>query len=296
MPKIVVIGESGQLAQSLRALHWPSGFTLALHGRRSLKGNLEADLLRDVLRTEGAHLVVNAAAYTAVDHAESEPQAASALNARLPQTLAAACAELDLPLVHSSTDYVFDGQKGAPYVETDAPNPLSVYGQTKLQGERAIEQAGALRRWAILRASWVVSEVGDTFPVKLLRRARAGEALRVVNDQWGCPTVASDLARAIQEVALRQLDGEGAACGLFHFCGASDMSWYGFAERVLAAAKKTGLKPPPLQAITTAELNAPARRPLYSVLSCARIRQSLGLSAVAIESDLDRMVRSILAR
>ena len=293
MPKVVVIGESGQLAQSLRALSWPAGFELAFHGRRSLRG-FEADLLGELLRAEDAGLVLNAAAYTAVDRAESEPAAAAALNAELPRALAAACRELDVPLVHVSTDYVFDGEKRSPYLETDAPNPLGVYGATKLAGDRNLERS-ELPRWAILRASWIVSEIGETFPVKILRRARTGEALRVVDDQWGCPTAASDLAKAMQAIGLRLLDGDRRAGGLFNFSGASEMSWHGFTEKLLAAAASLGLKPPALQTMSTAELKAPARRPAYSVLSCARIEQACGLSGAPIEHDVERMVRRILA-
>ncbi len=295
MATIVVIGESGQLAQSLRGLPWPPGFALSFHGRRSFQAGFDAELVGRLLQAEAAHAVLNAAAYTAVDRAESEPQAASALNAHLPRVLAAACGALDLPLVHISTDYVFDGRKGAPYVETDVPNPLSVYGRTKLEGDRNLDLSG-LRWWAILRASWVVSEIGETFIVKVLRRARAGEALRIVDDQHGCPTAASELARAMQAVALRLLDRDHAARGLFNYCGASEMSWHGLAEKTLLTAEKIGLARPPLQAIKTAELNAPAQRPAYSVLSCARIAQACGLTTTQIEDDLDRMVRSILAR
>jgi dTDP-4-dehydrorhamnose reductase len=295
VPKIVVIGESGQLAQSLRRLPWPPGFELSFRGRRSFNPDFDAGLVRDVLHAEAPHAVLNAAAYTAVDRAESEPQAAASLNAHLPQALAITCAELDIPLVHISTDYVFDGQKHAPYLETDVPNPLCIYGQTKLEGDRNLEQAGP-SRWAILRTSWVVSEIGETFLAKVLRRAQAGEPLRVVDDQWGCPTAASDLSRAMQDIVLRLLDGDRAVCRLFNFCGASQMSWHGLTDKVLAAAETVGLKRPPLQAITTAELKAPARRPAYSVLSCARIERACGLSAIAIERDLDRIVRLILAR
>jgi dTDP-4-dehydrorhamnose reductase len=238
--------------------------------------------------------VLNTAAYTAVDRAESEPEAASALNVALPRALAEACGALDIPLVHVSTDYVFDGEKRSPYLETDAPNPLSVYGATKLEGDRAIERA-APRRWAILRTSWVVSDIGETFPVKLLRRAKAGEPLRVVDDQWGCPTAASDLARAMQSVGLKLLDDEPAAVGLFNFRGATEMSWHGFAERLLGAAEEADLARPSLQAIKSADLNTPARRPAYSVLSCARIRQTLGIGGAKIEDEIERMVRHILA-
>jgi dTDP-4-dehydrorhamnose reductase len=294
VPKILVLGETGQLAQSLRALRWPAGCDLAFIGRRCLPDGAPAAGIRAALDAGKPDLVLNAAAYTAVDRAESEPEAAAVLNVALPHALAEACDALDLPLVHVSTDYVFDGEKRSPYLETDAPNPLSVYGTTKLQGDMAMERAG-LRRWAILRTSWVVSGIGETFPVKLLRRARAGEPLRVVDDQWGCPTAASDLANAMKSVGLRLLDGESSAGGLFNFRGASEMSWHGFAGRLLDAAEQAGLAKPPLHAIKTAELDAPARRPAYSVLSCARIRQTLGIAGARIEDEIERMTRRILA-
>lgn len=294
MPTILVIGESGQLAQSLRALRWPAGCDPAFAGRQRLPADVIVGV-RGAIEDRRPGLVINAAAYTAVDRAESESAAAAILNAELPRALAEICGKRDIPLVHVSTDYVFDGEKRAPYLETDPPNPLSVYGASKLAGDRAIEQAQP-RRWAILRASWVVSAIGETFPVKLLRRARAGEPLRVVEDQWGCPTAASDLARALQTVALRLLDGDAAAAGLFNFCGAAQMSWHGFAERLLDAAAAAGLRRPSLQAIKSAELNAPARRPAYSVLSCARIERDCGLAPAPIDSEIEPMVRSILAR
>jgi dTDP-4-dehydrorhamnose reductase len=206
--------------------------------------------------------------------------------------LAEGCDTRDIPLVHVSTDYVFDGEKRSPYLETDTPNPLSVYGATKLEGDLAIERT-APRRWAVLRTSWVVSGTGETFPVKLLRRAKAGEPLRVVDDQWGCPTAASDLARAMQKVGLRLMEDEIA--GVFNFRGASEMSWHGFADRLLSAAVAAGLPRPSLQAIKSADLNAPARRPAYSVLSCARIGRTFGIAGAKIEDEIERMVRDALA-
>lgn len=289
-----MIGESGQLARSLGGLRWPAGTDLAFAGRKHLPDGAPAAGIRALLDDRRPALVFNAAAYTAVDRAESELRAAAALNADLPRALAKACGALDIPLVHVSTDYVFDGEKRVPYLETDRPNPLGVYGVSKLEGDVAIEHAG-LRRWAILRASWVVSAIGETFPMKLLRRAKAGEPLRVVDDQWGCPTAASDLARALQTVALRLLDGDAAAGGLFNFCGAAQMSWHGFAARLLDAAEAAGLARPPLLAIKSADLNAPAKRPAYSVLSCARIDHALGIAGAAIEDEIERMVRQILA-
>lgn len=289
-----MIGESGQLARSLGSLRWPQGCVLEFVGRRRLP--LDPVLgSRVAVEDLKPALVLNAAAYTAVDRAENEPEAASALNAALPRALAQACGALDIPMVHVSTDYVFDGEKRSPYLETDAPNPVSVYGATKLGGDLAIERAG-LRRWAILRTSWVVSDIGETFPVKLLRRAKAGEPLRVVDDQWGCPTAASDLARALQTVGLRLLDDGAAARGLFNFCGAAQMSWHGFAAKLLDAVEKAGLRRPALQPINSAELNAPARRPAYSVLDCTRIAQAYGLAPAPIDSEIEPMAKGILAR
>ena len=292
MPKILVIGETGQLARSLAALRWPAGFDLVFAGRRHLPDGAPAAGIQAALDAEKPALVLNTAAYTAVDRAESERAAATALNVELPRVLAEGCDTRDIPLVHVSTDYVFDGEKRSPYLETDAPNPLSVYGATKLEGDLAIERT-APRRWAVLRTSWVVSGTGETFPVKLLRRAKAGEPLRVVDDQWGCPTAASDLAHAMQKVGLRLMEDEIA--GVFNFRGASEMSWHGFADQLLSAAVAAGLPRPSLQAIKSADLNAPARRPAYSVLSCARIGQTFGLAGAKIEDEIERMVRDALA-
>lgn len=294
MPRILVIGESGQLAQSLRGSRWPAGCDLTFAGRRQLPAGAPASGLRALLDASKPALVLNAAAYTAVDRAEREPQAAAALNADLPRALAEACNTRDLPLVHVSTDYVFDGEKCAPYLETDAPNPLGVYGATKLEGDAAIERSG-LRRWAILRASWVVSEIGETFPVKLLRRARTGADLRVVDDQTGCPTSAHALARAMQNIGLRLLDRDDASRGLFNYCGLEAMSWFDFAERILANAARHGLRAPPLHRIASAQLAAPARRPANSALSCAKIVAQCGIEPESCGPAIERMVPAILA-
>jgi dTDP-4-dehydrorhamnose reductase len=293
VPRILVIGESGQLARSLAGLSWPAGHDIAFVGRRRLPSD-PIPGVRAAIEALNPDLVLNAAAYTAVDRAESEPAAAAALNAALPRALAEACDACDIPLVHVSTDYVFDGEKGAPYLEGDAPNPLSVYGASKLQGDRAIEGA-APRRWAILRSSWVVSEIGETFPVKLLRRARTGAELRVVDDQTGCPTSAHALARTMQDIGLRLLDRDDAARGLFNYCGLEAMSWFDFAGRILAEAARHGLQLPPLQRIASAQLAAPARRPTNSALSCAKIAAQCGIEPEGCAPAIERMVPAILA-
>jgi dTDP-4-dehydrorhamnose reductase len=288
VPNIVIIGESGQLAQSLRRLAWPRGYVLEFFGRRRL-------FSPDVATAMRADLILNAAAYTAVDRAQSDAAEAKSLNADLPASLAAICAARAIPLVHVSTDYVFDGEKRTPYLETDAPNPLSIYGATKLDGDREVEQA-RLQHWAILRASWVISEIGETFPVKILRRARQGEAVRVVDDQRSCPTAARDLAHAMQQIGQRLLDRDPAATGLFNFCGATPMTWHGLAEALLAAAEQAGVPRVPLQAISSAALNAPARRPAYSILSCGHIRRQCDIAQPEIDIQIERIVRAILAR
>lgn len=295
MPKVLIIGESGQLAQSLKMLHWPTNHRLAFHGRRALGSNVDPDRVRDLVQAENPHLVLNAAAYTAVDRAESEPAAALTLNAALPHALATACAALDIPLVHVSTDYVFDGGKIGSYDEADTPSPLNVYGSTKLAGDRHIERVAA-GFWAILRTSWVFSEIGDSFPVKLLRRARAGEVLRVVDDQIGCPTPASELARAMQAIGDRLLDRDPDAHGLFNCCGAAAMSWHGFADRLLQAAEARGLARAPLQPIPSGQFRTAARRPRNSVLNCARIERQCGLRPADPAEEVTRITRAILAR
>lgn len=293
MPTIAIIGERGQLAQSLGGLAWPQDCTLAFVGRRHVPAG-DSHAIAAAAAALNPDLLLNAAAFTGVDRAESEPDAAAALNAELPRRLAKLAGRLSIPLVHVSSDYVFDGEKRAPYLETDAPNPLGVYGATKLDGDRAIADA-RLQRWAILRSSWVMSEIGETFAVKILRRARRGEALRVVDDQLGCPTAAGDLARAMQAIGLKLLDGDANAVGLFNFCGASAMTWHALTDQLLHAAGAGGVKRPALRAIASAELDAPARRPRYSVLDCGLIAKIHGIQPAPIESWIDPMVRSILA-
>ncbi len=300
MAAILILGESGQLATALRALHWPAGMQVSSLGRRGLgaPGAAPIAAAAAIQRTR-PHLVLNAAAYTAVDRAEAEPALAHALNAELPLAVAQACAGLGIPLLHVSTDYVFDGEKATAYLETDPANPLSVYGASKLAGDLNLESVAAAqpwRCWAILRSSWVFSDIGDSFAAKLLGRARAGEVLRVVDDQTGCPTTARALAEAMQAVGLRLLDGEQEAAGLFNFCGARAMTWHGFARRLLDAADSAGITAPPLLPVASADYPMAARRPRRSVLDCGKIARHCGLTPRAIDDELDRIVRAILAR
>lgn len=295
MTDVLILGETGQLARALRGLDWPAGFRVSSLGRRDLisPGDPGGAARAAILRAR-PHLVLNAAAYTAVDRAEAEPALAAAVNADLPLAIARACSDLGSPLIHVSTDYVFDGSKKGAYVETDAPNPLGVYGRTKFAGDRNIEQHCSAP-WAILRTSWVFSAAADSFPAKLLLRARKGEALRVIDDQIGCPTPAAALAAAMQAIGLRLLDGESAARGLFNYCGARAMSWHGFAALIVEAAVAAGLARPELHAIHSGQFPSAARRPANSVLDCGKIKRQCGLDPAPIDAAIEAAVRSILA-
>jgi dTDP-4-dehydrorhamnose reductase len=293
---ILILGETGQLARALVALKWPSGFTVRVAGRKELgspgaPGATASSMIAEMRPA----LVLNAGAYTAVDRAETERALALAINAEQPRAVAEACARLQAPLVHVSTDYVFDGSLGRPYTEDDPPTPINVYGETKLAGDRHIASQPGLR-WAILRTSWVFSAAEDAFPAKILARAMAGETLRVVDDQVGCPTPAASLAEAMQKIGFLLLERDGAAQGLFNYRGAQEMSWYGLATKLVDCAVKAGMKRPDLRPISSDQFPTAARRPAYSVLDCAKIRERLDIVPAEINLEIERAVRTILAR
>ncbi len=212
--------------------------------------------------------IVNAAAYTAVDKAEAEPQLAERINAIGPANLAAVAAQQQIRLVHVSTDYVFDGYASSPYSEQSPTHPLSVYGVTKLAGEQAV--SAALPGAIIVRTAWVFSEYGTNFVKTMLRLGQERDALGIVGDQKGCPTYAGDLAQAI--IALLQ---QTAAGGIYHYSGDKEVSWFQFAEAIFAVAQQKGIitKVPTLTAITTDQYPTPAHRPAYSTLACDKIAQ-----------------------
>ncbi|WP_261113818.1 dTDP-4-dehydrorhamnose reductase, partial [Serratia entomophila] len=211
--------------------------------------------------------IVNAAAYTAVDKAETESELAARINEQGPKNLAQAAAEAGCRLIHVSTDYVFDGQAKAPYREADVTNPLGVYGKTKLDGEIAV--AGAHPEAIIIRTAWVFSEYGNNFVKTMLRLAKDRDVLGIVADQRGCPTYAGDIAQAIIDLLQRRAEG-----GVYHFCGDKEVSWSEFAEAIFAAAMAQGLleKSPQVNGITTEQYPTPAKRPAYSSLDCEKIK------------------------
>jgi dTDP-4-dehydrorhamnose reductase len=291
-PTILVTGGSGQVGAALGAIGAAQGVRVA--GRPEFDFD-RPEGITDLLRAAAPALVVNAAAYTAVDAAETEPEAAVRANRDGPALLARFCAESGIPLIHISTDYVFDGSKGAPYVETDPTHPTGVYGASKLAGEQAV--LALCPRAVVLRTSWVYAASGRNFVRTMLNAAAKTRRLRVVADQIGCPTAAPDLAAAILAIAarIREEGWRAEFGGVFHACGTGSTSWHGLACATFEAAARYGLEPPVVEAITTAEWPTPARRPADSRLDCARLKRVFGLALPPWPGSLSTIVETILS-
>jgi dTDP-4-dehydrorhamnose reductase len=288
MTTLLVTGGSGQLATALAAA---APGLVRVVGRPVFDFD-RPETVEDLFAHEVPALVVNAAAWTAVDLAESERDAAWRANATGPGMLASLCARHGTHLIHVSTDYVFDGEKGAPYVETDRVNPTGVYGASKLAGEQAV--LAALPTAVILRTAWVYAQGGKNFVRTMLNAATRLDRLRVVADQRGCPTNADDLARAVLLVADRIL-GPGASGGIYHATGSGETTWHGFAVAIFDEAGKHGWKVPSVDAITTAAWPTPARRPADSRLDCARLAADFGARLPEWKPSLKRAVAAICA-
>jgi len=295
--RILVLGSAGQLGFELLRAPLPAGWSLIGRTRGELDITDPA-AIRGAIGEVAPDLVVNAAAYTAVDRAEAEADRAYAANATAPGQIAAACAERGAMLVHVSTDYVFDGRKTGPYVETDPVNPLGVYGASKEAGERAVR--AALDHHVILRTAWVYGAHGHNFVKTMLRLGAERDRLSVVADQRGCPTAAADIATAILGVACRlaagKQPGEALPWGTYHFVGAGETTWHGFAEAIFEIAAAALGRRPVVQAITTAEYPTPAQRPANSVLDCTRFRQAFGIDPPPWQASLGTVLQELAAR
>jgi dTDP-4-dehydrorhamnose reductase len=289
---IAVVGASGQVARALAVACGVRGIAAAIAGRPDV--DLTDDTsVKTFLETAAPSLVINAAAYTAVDKAESDETAASALNAEGPARLARWCAERAVPLIHISTDFVFDGSKCTPYRENDARNPLSAYGRTKSQGEDAVR--ALLAEHIIVRTAWVYSAEGHNFLKTMLRLGAERDVVRVVADQTGTPTSADDIASVLLDIATRiARQPETAPWGTYHFVAGGETTWHGFAEEIFVQAAACGLKTPQLQAITTADYPLPAVRPSFSVLDTAKIRDAFGVKIPAWRSGVADCVRRLV--
>jgi dTDP-4-dehydrorhamnose reductase len=262
--RILLTGRTGQVGAELEQTLPALGEVIATD--RSALDLASADQIRRAVREAKPDVIVNAAAYTAVDKAESEPELAMRINGEAPGILAEEAKQLDALLLHFSTDYVFDGTKATPYVERDLPNPLNTYGRSKLAGEGAVVASGC--RHLILRTGWVYSMRGQNFLMTILRLARERPALRVVSDQVGSPTAARDLAAGCSQLLRRPLEP-----GIFHMTAAGTTSWHGFAEAIVRNAQLRT----PVTPIGSHEYATVARRPRNSVLNCAKLKAAYGI-------------------
>lgn len=294
---VLLLGCQGQVGWELQRALAPLGRLVALH-RQSTEwvGDLN-DLkgLERTVRELRPQLIVNAAAHTAVDRAESERELAHRLNAQAPGVLAQAAQACGAWLVHYSTDYVFDGRGQRPWVEDDPTGPLSVYGATKLEGERAIEQA--CDRHLILRTSWVYAARGGNFAKTMLRLARERERLSVIDDQWGAPTGAELIADVTAHAASQLLRGQGGG-GRYHLAAQGQTSWHGYAQHVIATAQR--LRPEAelavrhIDAVPSSAFVTAATRPHNSRLDCTRLQTHFGLRLPPWQQGVERMLQEIL--
>lgn len=267
--KVLLTGANGQLGLCFKDCLSDSVKLTALSSKE-LDITCKASVQK-IVNLVKPDVIVNCAAYTAVDKAESEPELAHAVNCQGPENLAYAAAMLDVPLIHVSTDYVFDGNAIEPYVPTDATSPQGVYGQTKLAGEQAIK--AIISKHIVIRTAWVFSEYGNNFVKTMLRLASERDELGIVADQHGCPTYAGDLAALIVAIVTRMESSDFSDYGLYHFCGDKAVSWYEFAESIFAVQAKlnAAFSKPKLNKLMTEQFPTPAKRPKYSVMQDNRL-------------------------
>jgi dTDP-4-dehydrorhamnose reductase len=295
--KILLFGKNGQVGWELQRSLAPLGELVALDvDSRELCGDLtDPDGFIQTVRAVAPDVIVNAAAHTAVDKAESEPELARAINALAPAALAQEAKRGNAWLIHYSTDYVFDGSSARPWLETDATAPLNVYGTTKLEGEQLIRQAGC--RHLIFRTSWVYGARGDNFAKTMLRLARERDSLTVINDQTGAPTGA-DLLADITAHAIRAARQRPELLGLYHLTAAGETSWHGYASFVLDHARHAGIPlkvvPDAIRPVPSSAFPTPAKRPLNSRLDSAKLQHTFDLSLPMWQTGVTRMLTEIM--
>lgn len=287
----IILGGEGQLGRALTRRTAKRGI-LALSLRRKDLDLCDLAPLRELVARERPDFIINAAAYTAVDRAEDDAEKAFAINATAPGEIAEICQQASLPLIHFSTDCVFDGKKNASYEESDEVNPISVYGRSKEAGETSIR--AVLSEHLILRTSWVFSVVGSNFVHAMLKVAKECDHLRIVDDQIGGPTSAAYLAGAVDQIT-QQIGGDDIPWGTYHLAGADPVSRYGFAKEIFTIWRQlTGAMVPSLEAISTDEFPTPALRPKNSVLDCRKIHATFGIAPCNWRAELSRVLESLM--
>ena len=291
---IFITGANGQLGREL--VRQGHAFNIELHAfKRQELDITQPNQVNTILAKTSPSLVVNAAAYTNVDKAETEADLAFEVNKIAPGYLARCCAERNIALIHISSDFVFDGIKGKPYHETDPIAPLGIYGQSKAQGEAAIRSV--LKNHIILRTSWLYSVYRHNFVKTILALGAEKKIIAVVADQFGSPTSAADLAEAVLTIAAKISDADDLDWGTYHYCGNGITSWHGWAQEILQlAAPFVHLQTEHVEAITTAEYPTPAKRPPYSALDCSRIKKFFGIEPKPWQQSLKRTIELIFSK
>jgi dTDP-4-dehydrorhamnose reductase len=291
--RIVVTGREGQVARSLQELGLKRGHEIVALARPLLDLTARPSSIIAVLESARPEVIVSAAAYTAVDKAENEPELARAANETGPSAIACAARKLSVPMIHLSTDYVFDGSNSASYVEEDAANPQSVYGATKFAGEKAV--LGEYANSVILRTSWVYSPFGNNFVKTMLRLARERDEVRVVGDQRGTPTSAIDIADTVLLIASELLSSaDGSLRGVFHSAGSGEASWAEFAQEIFAISATMGGPSATVRTITAAEYPTLARRPVNSRLNSDRLARVYGVKLPDWQHSLQDVVQRLM--
>ena len=291
-PRILIVGNAGQLGRELEKIFADVGPIIGVD--RESVDLADAAQTRELVRRAAPDILLNAAAYTAVDRAESERDLAYAINEQAPRILAEEALRRNSLFVHYSTDYIFDGGKTTSWVETDTPNPLNVYGASKLAGEQAVESVGG--KFLTFRTSWVYGPHGNNFLLTMLRLARERDRLSIVDDQIGGPTTSVELARATYSIVNGVFAGRFGApedwTGLYHMTCSGSVSWFGFARAIFArAAELLDLKSPTLTAIATKDYPTPAARPRYSVLSNAKLQARFHVELSPWEAALEETLQ-----
>lgn len=288
---ILLTGGSGQVGTEVIALA-PAGLNIVAPGRDQLD-LADPDAIAALVASRPWAAVINCAAHTAVDRAETEIVEAWKTNALAPAALAQATAKAGVPLIQVSTDYVFDGSKAGFYVETDPVAPVSVYGASKEAGEQAVRTGNP--RHVILRTAWVVSPHGANFIKTMLRLAETRPELRVVDDQHGCPTSATDIAQALLAIAQRMIADPRAPVGTYHFVNSGEATWCGFARAIFEIATEHGRPAPKVEGITTADYPTPARRPANSRLDVAKLAHDYAIAPRPWRTAVEEIVETLLA-
>lgn len=297
MSRVLIFGAAGQVGTELQRSF--SGFGEIIACDRAAVDLRREDQIRSMIRRTAPTVILNAAAYTAVDKAESEAELAMAINASAPGAMAEEAARCGAVLVHYSTDYVFDGTKASAWTEGDTTNPLNIYGATKLAGEEAIRNAGG--RYLIFRTSWVYGPHGHNFLFTMLRLGRQRDELRIVDDQRGAPTSSPAIAAATRAIIDRALSGSAGPAedwtGVYHMTCSGAVTWCGFARAIFARGESLMEgKSPRVTGIASSEYPTPARRPQNSVLCCEKLRARFGLQLPAWEEALDGVMEKLTAQ